>query len=211
MIEQRLRHDSPAKIFRECVENGTASVHVVRMCLDTQRNQEEWVERRCREPLLAAQRQERLASMVLQHIWRSDSWPLLVFFVPRTVANLCYYAVLEGLEDLLLDWMIMDTTDMNLEQRADFWRGALFRKIVGAHLSLDTNANAGPAIQCCIKVAKQKDAAYVANTESRRNHCRIVAQGKHPIMVTPIRPIIVDLHATLCTPYCYNTDPDVFE
>lgn len=205
-VEQELRHSVPAHVFRDCVSNGTASVHVVRLCLEAQRLKVRLKGRKDRQSLLDVQRRDRLASLVLRHIWEDNRWIPIMFYDPRTVENLAYYAILEGLEDVLLRWTTVVTPEMDLEGWANMWRGALLRQILAAYISHDTNADAGPALVCLIDAVRQKDAAVALN----KNRDPDVAEKDTPILVLSVRPAINEMYATLCTPFCYNTSPDLF-
>lgn len=145
--------------------------------------------------------------MVLRHIWTENCWTDIVFFDPRTVENIAYYSILEGIVEVLLQWMIVATPDTDLTGWAYTWRGSLLRQICAAYLSHDTNADAGPAILCLLDVARQKDAAQAWNREPDRH----VAERSTPMLGVSLRPAIIELYATLCTPFCYNTDPNLFE
>lgn len=199
VIEESLRHENPGKVFRQCLANNTASLNVIRLCMNTQRQYASRFARAERQKVLAAQKSDGLAAMILRHIWKHELAAPILYHDHVTLSHICFYAILEGHENLLQEWLLVPTQEaigVKVDKAAIVWKGSLLRNMVAANLSLDTTFDAGPAIKCFFRAAE--------------NSGHEQARGERRTSVN-LLPAMIRIIGALTSPFSCGTDPGLFE
>lgn len=133
VTRRRLRDSgqSPFGFLQDSVQKGDASVQVIGVCLDAQMLAYQNFPRVQRQRHYQEQN-EKIATESLKIIWSNeDLWLPLVAFDWSATNALCYFAVLEGIDYLLLDWL-----GVKVAYQDHQWRGILLRSIITAHVML---------------------------------------------------------------------------
>lgn len=167
-VQSRLKTPTcnPTKILQQAIAAGTASVHVVRLCLEAQYQQVAHVPRTRRRQMAMAQ--DNIASMVLDYILQGQHlWGPLAMHCTKAQFHLSYYAIIHGIETRLLTLV---EADMSGEKVQSMWRGSLLRNVITAYENLDYENNKDSAIRCFLDMlAKRQNAQRKHGEELARN------------------------------------------
>lgn len=151
----------PADVLRQAIEDGSASAHVVHLCLAAQYRKATSASNEDQQ-----NRSNGIASTVMSHIWTNENiWGPIVMHAHQTQFLICYFAISEGLEKFVIDWTMValpeDTTSNDVAGK-HVWRGTLFRSFINAKLSREPGNDASSAVQCFFEVADKKKEALAA-------------------------------------------------
>lgn len=152
-VDKQVEHDlsqstRPVEALRRCINDGQVSPHVVRLCLEAQWSEQVSIPRGERWKVHESQRQDRLARLTILHILRDfEKWITFLHRERTAVDTLCYFAVIEGLEQYVLTWLGVQTCDNN-----NFWRAEVFASICKASELLDTHESADGSLTTFFKV-----------------------------------------------------------
>lgn len=197
---------NPPKVLRQCIASGTASLHVVQMCLQAQHMEVTQVPRV--QQLKVARSQDPIASTVLAHLFTDDQlWGPFALYATKAQFHLMYYAILEGFEDgFFFDWLATEVPHVNAW--SNLWRGTILRNLVAAHHACSSTRDKGKAIQCLL-------GAYSKRLAEQELYEKQLAQGKRlrkpGIINLDLFPAYTQLVTVLTFGYCSNTKPELFE
>lgn len=131
------------EVLRQYIKNGQVTSHVVRLCLEAQYNEQALIPRRHRSAIHKLQREDGLARLIIMHILKDfDNWTAFLHRERNAIDSLCYFATIEGLEDTLLKWLEVPTTDND-----NLWRANLLVGICKAPDLLDTRESADAGLE----------------------------------------------------------------
>ena len=150
-LQQQLKSDSihPADAPQAAIDKDKAPLDLVHVCLEAYY---ERVKRLSRAVRSHAIRQKPIASMALRHLWKSDQeWLQLTLYDVEASKWLCFFAVGEGLQDLILDWVKAPlpssaTPAQREEPQSILWRNGLFRALIKAVLAHCSDGSADEAL-----------------------------------------------------------------
>ncbi|USW57502.1 hypothetical protein Slin15195_G108210 [Septoria linicola] len=139
-IEQELQDSAnrPINILRRSIEAGHASSHGLRLCLKAQFDDQRRYSRAARPKVHEGQREDQLARTYLTYLLQDpEQWTEFLRRETDTVDDLCYFAVIEGLQDSVLQWL-----QVPLKDRSHPWRTNVASSIGKAQSLLDTTNSA---------------------------------------------------------------------
>lgn len=172
---------SPTDVLCQSIRDGTASAHVVHLCLAAQYRKIRLSSRDERDS-----ESEGIASIVLRHIWTNENiWGPIVMHARQTQYFLCYFAISEGLEDYILKWTMIALPGQSTSSDAgrNVWRGALLRNLISAKFSQDPNNEADSALQCFFAALGKKKAASIAHARGQQVDFSIICLSLLPAYV----------------------------
>ncbi|KAF2212882.1 hypothetical protein CERZMDRAFT_97377 [Cercospora zeae-maydis SCOH1-5] len=135
-VEQELNDSSsrPIEVLQRCIQSGLASPHVLYVCLAAQFRDQARYPRRRRGAILESQREDQLARTALAYILQDPGkWASVLHKNTELVDHLCFFAVLEGLQDFMLRFLKIEPNPDN-----PFWRPKMFVGLIRAVDLLDT-------------------------------------------------------------------------
>lgn len=185
----------PIDILRRCAEDGSVSSHVVRLCLEAQWSEQASVPRKNREKVHALQRNDLLAGFIIRHILQNfDDWTTFIHRERSATYCLCYFAVIEGLEDVVLKWMEVPASGND-----NFWRAQLFAGLCIAHDTLDTRESADRSLETFFKVTDIMSSNRVDNSSrslsyEHYNTSSIVTLDPRPALLTLVTKLYDHAH-----------------
>lgn len=163
-IETRLQDSlcNPTDVLRQAIKDGVASAHVVLLCLAAKHEKVS-----SSIPDGSKDDGDGIAAMVVDHIWTDEKlWGPIVMHARQAQVFLCYFAILEKLDGLVLEWTtatLPGEPATASDTAKHVWRGGLLRSLLLAKLSCDPSKDAGSAIQCFFAAAAAKRAAVTAH------------------------------------------------
>ncbi|KAK3642752.1 hypothetical protein LTR56_010576 [Elasticomyces elasticus] len=188
----------PVKTFRDRLQAGSTDLETTRVCLQVYYDRLTKVKRAERRTMI---QNDNIGGLSLQWLWSEQRrWVRAVTSDVMSLQRICYFAVAESLDDLLVQSLalplppLLDQAEEALDTHQ--WRGAVLREIIRSHLMLDSNSSADEAIDKFFKVA---DLVLVARSAPLR--------PKSPLARTSLYPAEVELIKQLCTTRFYKTDP----
>lgn len=205
-IQKRLQNPGcdPTQVLRQSIAAGTASTHVVVLCLDAQYQEVKQWPRKERQDI--AKSQSDIAAVVLGYILPDERlWGPFMMHCPGGQRDLAYYAIQRGHGDRLLGLLHAETRG---EKVVGVWRGSLLRNVVMGHVLHDFTNNQTPAIRCFLDVLAQRNdgnARYMERLALDPN-----VQKPRFLNIT-LLPTCVLLSDTLTSNHVHNTDPKVFD
>lgn len=157
-------HINAVEHLEECIRKNQASLEIVRACLDASMERLFQHKRAVKRQEVREAEMNRLARVVLQYVWEDpELWKPLTGADGKASMQICYFAVAEGLEDLLLEWLTIElpgevpyytTWNEGIVGGAQ-WRNYLFRHVLHAHILLDTKQSADEAIESYLKISEK--------------------------------------------------------
>lgn len=207
-VQRRLHlpASKPARILRQSISAGVASVHVVRLCIDAQRREVTQAPRAKQRKIVEAQ--EKIASVALNHLLSDfNLWAPFAVHCSDALFALCYYAIAEGLgTNVFVDWM---TTELpGCIAPTSSWRGSILRSLIAAYIAYDNGHNKDKAIECFLNAASSRRSAKIKYEEKL---ARNEIPGKPPILYLSLFPGWIALTATLTQGYTRDTNPKLYD
>lgn len=207
-VDMRLKlpASNPARILRDCISGGTASVHVVRLCINSHFKEVAQAPRAKQRK--TAEAQDRIASVALSHLLSDvNKWARFTSCCPDASFALCYYALVEGLgNDIFFEWISTDVPPRYA--RSSAWRGIILRDLVAAHFAYDSGHNKDKTIECFLD-------AYSLQERARLNYKEQLAQDKTtykpPIHYLSLFPAWVELTGVLAQGFSRDTNPRLYK
>lgn len=158
-IKAKLEEDAsrPADVLRQSIQDGTASAHVVSLCLAAQHRLLESIPK-----LERSEKSNGIAAAALKYIWRDEKiWGPIVCSAYQTQYYLCYFAILEGLEDYIFEWVTANVSGAKAPRSTQpgryVWRGILLRSFLMAKLYHDPTNDASSAMMYFFKAAEFRE------------------------------------------------------
>ena len=210
VLQSKLRSGQEDAITRlkAHIAGNEAGVEVVRVCLECYYDRIWKLPRKARPAVL---RQDRLGGITLKWLWQNHmQWISAVHENEDFVGLLTYLLVAEDLGDYVFQWILSETTSEGLPSPSpdrirsatpDRWRGSLLRKLVTAHIVLDTSACADPALKTLFRLLDLKDARRAEGSWWN---------STEPIIRISIRPAAVKLNKAFKTGEYTRTDPQLY-
>lgn len=139
-------------------------------------------------------------------VWQDEKLWVPILCKDEYLAQcLCYFGVLDGIQHLLVDWLVVhaesaDSECMKLTSRPHAWRGFLLRAIISALFSHDSANSADAALRCFFTIEEQRKAS-------------LSSAGKHEIPPVTFRltAATVKIICELVRGHCPNTDPALYD
>lgn len=152
--------------LRSCIAAGNASLETIRACLDAEYKRITRYRRSAR-PAVLDREDKRFARTMLPYLWEETDFLLaLITCDDEARVQLCYFALAEGCENILHDWVTAPLPEKlahwtnplepsTASTLADVrWRSSLIRCTVCAHLMHDTSHSADGAIASFLRIDK---------------------------------------------------------
>ncbi|KAK4892935.1 hypothetical protein LTR27_008663 [Elasticomyces elasticus] len=158
-VEAGLIH--PADALQQAAQKGAVPLDVIRVCLENYANR--LSKANYQEPATMV-REKPMAVTVLEQLWQHDhDWFRLVLVDLEATGWLCFLAVVEGLDDLVLTWVKTElpkalAVRTKREVENSLWRNMLFRNLIDATLSNIANQKADKALAIFFDMAEARSA-----------------------------------------------------
>jgi len=109
--------------------------------------------------MILFQQQDYIAGPCLKYLWGDDDCWTGIASAHVSCGMLCYFAIAEGYEDLLIEWLSVPrstamgyTQDMQAQQEDHAWRGQVLRALMNTHTWHDSGHRADAALNCFFRV-----------------------------------------------------------
>ncbi|KAK3635447.1 hypothetical protein LTR56_014731 [Elasticomyces elasticus] len=156
-LERQISDDMvhPVDALQAAIGRNEVTMGVLRVCLQAYVSQLQSVSHPERLDMI---KEKPMAAMALEHLWSQ----VLDWF--RTTLNdgaiskwICYLAVLEGLDDIIIDWIKEDLPEQAKATAQDgvelaYWRNGLLRMLVEATLNNTTNQSGDAALRVYFRI-----------------------------------------------------------
>ncbi|KAK3646333.1 hypothetical protein LTR22_014312 [Elasticomyces elasticus] len=151
----------PVHALQAAIDRNEATVSVLRVCLQAYVSQLQSVSHADR---LGMVKKKPMAAMALRVLWSQVlDWFKTTLDEDGAISkSLCYLAVLEGLDDIIISWMkaelpehVEATAKSDLE--LNFWRNGLLRMLVEATLENATNQSGDAALHVYFRVMNDRE------------------------------------------------------
>ena len=138
---------------------------------------------------------------------RPDLWPAFGREAHGTQGTLCAYAVIEGQDDFIKEWITATTTEVTGDRKAQFaWRGYLLRNLTLAYLTSEPDESADRALNYLMQVHQQRQAAI-----ERSRHHRGWDRQSDALRCISFIPAAIAMQAALKSPYFPKTSSNVYD
>ncbi|KAK5679259.1 hypothetical protein LTS10_008074 [Elasticomyces elasticus] len=114
-----------------------------------------------------------VAAPLLGYLWsREELWLQLVLTDPETTRWICHFAVVEGLEDLIMAWIKIDLsrvtpgTAQEKAEREALWRNSLFRLLIETRLKNASDGKADGALKLFFTTLEERVELYKSALKS---------------------------------------------
>ncbi|KAK5679261.1 hypothetical protein LTS10_008076 [Elasticomyces elasticus] len=160
-VEAGLIH--PADALQQAAQKGAVPLDVIRVCLENYANRLSKANYQERATMV---REKPMAVTVLEQLWQHDhDWFQLVLVDLEATGWLCFLAVVEGLDDLVLTWVKTElpkalAVRTKREVENSLWRNMLFRNLIDATLSNIANQKADKALAIFFDMAEARSALF---------------------------------------------------
>lgn len=205
-LKLRSSYVDPFLMLDECIERGEADSDVVRVCLLAAKD---LIFKLPRTARVAEAKPKQFALKVMTHILKDPKlWLPIALADFQAGTSLCWFAIAEGMSDKMITW-IQVATDVSSHvpaRAADqpgLWRGSLLCCLVEAHNLHDVDNDAGPAIQCLLKVMVNK-MKLAEQMQGRR-------RSKDTLLDLSAWPATAKLVSALTSGRVMNTDPALYD
>ncbi|PPJ59880.1 hypothetical protein CBER1_04968 [Cercospora berteroae] len=144
-VERELKDTSsrPIEILQRCIKSGLASPHVLHMCFDAQFQDQQRYPRRKRSGIHQQQREDQLAHTALLYMLQDPGkWTSVLYKNTFFVDNLCYFAVLEGLQDIIMRFLRITPEPDN-----PYWRAKVVTAMILSEDAFDVHFCADDVIK----------------------------------------------------------------
>ncbi|KAK5680649.1 hypothetical protein LTS10_007582 [Elasticomyces elasticus] len=202
LLEREFAQSSmdPVATLKDRLQQGTADIETARVCLNAFYTHLTKSPRWARQDLI---KKECVGSLTLQWLWSENSrWMSSVLTDNEFLCLLCYFAVSEALDNLLIDWMAQPLASSAVVPAGapaqHRWRGSVFRCLIKGHLLLDHKGRADDALTTFFAVVERV-------TEARRH------DPNGSLASISSWPTQVALNKALCSDYFPNTDPILWD
>lgn len=155
-LERDIERDAvdPLEALKQHLENGTSTIEIVRVCLDTYRALR--LVDLSRKGRLERVRSDQIGGLTLKWLWSDEHrWMKVLNEDLSLFDTLCYYLVAEGRHEYILG--LLRVKQPTAGQLVPSWRGLVLRGLVRAMLHTKIDHSANPAI----------DTLFTVRTETR--------------------------------------------
>ena len=137
---------------------------------------------------------------------RKDLWPIFANEAHAAQSALCTYAVVEGHDHFIKDWILAETTDpTGGHRKRHVWRGHLFRNLTEAYLVDGPKQSADQALTFFLDIHRQHQAANDVSQHARR-------RGPSPALTSmPIFPTAILVSQKLWLRRHPNTSSELYD
>jgi hypothetical protein len=204
---------NPCEILREQISKEEASAGVVAACL---KGYFEMVEKMSFRERKSTIESWPISAICVDYLWRNPKEWVPFFGHPGSVQDprcLCYFAVRERLDGLLLEWIrrkLPKGTAVLLEpERREAWRDRLLRAIISAKcVRADALRKADAALELFFSIWGEKD-------QAAEDYKRRIAQQQRveppPVMSVRMLPAATQRVHTLGSGDYSKTDPHLYD
>ncbi|KAK5705935.1 hypothetical protein LTR17_021226 [Elasticomyces elasticus] len=171
--QRQIREDQvhPADLLQAKISEDDAPLDLIRVCLQAYFEQIQQVPSHADRVLLVTKKP--VAAPLLGYLWsREEVWLQLVLTDPETTKWTCHFAVMEGLEDLMMEWIKMDLSRVTPEpaqEKAEhraLWRNSLFRLLIETRLKNASDGKADEALKLFFTTLEERAELYKSALES---------------------------------------------
>lgn len=208
-VESELNDSSsrPIEVLQRCIQSGTASPHVLHACFEAQyRDQARYI-RRLRPQIHKTQREDQLARTALIHMLRDPGeWTSVLHKNTALVDNLCYFAVIEGLQETMIQLLKLEPVPDN-----PFWRSKVATGLILAENVLDLNKCADACLNLFFTFWDLQTAARTRKKTQLRGTTKIPVLAKYDLIrgaAVKLRVVLTSNEAPLGS---WQTDPALYE
>ncbi|KAK4610231.1 hypothetical protein CLAFUW4_13838 [Fulvia fulva] len=140
------------KHLQSVIADGTFTLETARVCLAGERERLAKYKRKER-PAIMRSEGKPFARTIMTQLWTDEKlWGPLVSDDHLHTGNLCYFAIFEGLESFLVDWLRAEIDQPFVPEKEHMWRGHLLGSMVLAHAALSIGHELDEAIRCMFRV-----------------------------------------------------------
>ncbi|KAK4892937.1 hypothetical protein LTR27_008665 [Elasticomyces elasticus] len=164
-------HVHPADLLQAKIKEDDAPLDLIRVCLQAYFEQIQQVPSHADRVLLV--KKKPVAAPLLGYLWgREEVWLQLVLTDPEATKWICHFAVMEGLEDLMMEWIKMDLsretsgTAHEKAERGALWRNSLFRMLIETRLQNASNKKADEALKLFFTTLQERATSYKSAMQS---------------------------------------------
>ncbi|KAK5699260.1 hypothetical protein LTR17_023391 [Elasticomyces elasticus] len=204
VVRQRLRvgHESPGEVLWQCIAADQAPIDVMQTCLFEAWDRVTKMPRTKRLSFLAAE--EPIAVHALAHLWNNEELWVEALSARRfdMSSKLCYFALAEKHDDLIVKWLTMERPESPHE-----WRGILLRSLITGH-HMHAHSSADSALDCLFQIEDMQ-------VEERRKAATLLKKGREApapaVMYTSLWPPIIEMSNTLANGKFPDTDAKLWD
>ncbi|KAK5692162.1 hypothetical protein LTR97_011336 [Elasticomyces elasticus] len=164
-------HVHPVDLLQTKIKDDNAPLDVIKVCLQIYLEQIQQVPRHTDRVRMV--KEKHVATTLLGHLWeREEVWLQLVLTDPETTQCICRFAVMEGLEDFIMDWIKADLSRETLgtaherAERGALWRNSLFRMLIETRLQNASNKKADEALKLFFTTLQERATSYKSAMQS---------------------------------------------